>query len=82
MTGSLATTGNVMVNAGGTLSGTGDGSLTGIVGNVTMAAGSSLAPGETGALGSVGTLTMSSLSVNGGDLKVNLVCLVRATAST
>ncbi len=73
VTGSLDPNQAVAVNTGGTLSGTGDGFSTGLVGNVTMAAGSSIAPGESSALGSVGTLTMSSLTVNGGDLKFNLV---------
>ena len=73
ITGSLDPNQAVAVNTGGTLSGAGDGASTGLVGNVTMAAGSSIAPGESSALGSIGTLTMSSLTVNGGDLKFNLV---------
>ena len=87
--GSLATTGVVNVNAGGTLSVTGShlaagtlnvnsgGTLTGDgpggVGNVTMAAGSSFRPGATGADDSIGLVTLNSLTVNGGDMRFNLV---------
>ena len=73
VTGSLDINGSVSINTGGTLSGAGDGGFTGLVGNVTMAAGGSISTGESSALGSIGTLTMSSLTVNGGDLKFNLV---------
>jgi fibronectin-binding autotransporter adhesin len=70
--GSALGTGPVTVNPGGTLSGTGG------VGDVTLAAASGtnvarVAPGVTGATGNVGTLKMSSLTSNGGDLKVDLV---------
>ncbi|MHA3770792.1 beta strand repeat-containing protein [Verrucomicrobiota bacterium sgz303538] len=75
-TGTLSVTGSltsaVNVNANGTLAGAGDGVTTGKVGNVTMAAGSSLQPGATGVLGDVGKLTLASLTVNGGDLRFDL----------
>jgi autotransporter-associated beta strand protein len=73
ITGSLDAAQPVAINTGGTLSGAGDGFTTGVVGNVTMAAGGGIAPGESSALGSVGALTMSSLTVNGGSLRFNLV---------
>ena len=69
ITGSL--TSDVNLNAG-TLAGAGNGTTTGKVGNVTMSAGSNLRPGATGLPGDAGTLTMSSLTVNGGDLQFDL----------
>jgi autotransporter-associated beta strand protein len=63
---------NASASSAGTLSGTVS------VGNVTVGANAGLrvagiAPGATGALGAVGTLTVSSLTVNGGDLQFDLV---------
>jgi autotransporter-associated beta strand protein len=66
ITGSLATAGAVAVNGTGTLSGTGS------VGNVTLATGGAIRPGATNLDLATGTLTMSSLVVNGGDLRMNL----------
>jgi fibronectin-binding autotransporter adhesin len=66
VTGSLLATGNVTVNAA-TLAGTGS------VGNVLMNnVGAVVNPGASGA-GSVGTLTLSSLTVKGGALQFDLV---------
>jgi fibronectin-binding autotransporter adhesin len=64
------------VNASATGAGTVSG--TGTVGDVTVAANSGtnrgrVSPGATGALGAVGTLTMNSLTMNGGDLQFDLV---------
>lgn len=74
--GTLSVTGGitsaVSVNNGGVLAGTGNGTTTGKVGNVTMAAGSSLRPGSTGASEDVGTLTVASLIVNGGDMRLDV----------
>lgn len=75
VTGSLLSSGTVTVNAdaltAGTLSGTGS------VGNVTLAANNGaniprLAPGVNGTAGNIGTLTLASLTVNGGDYPVDL----------
>lgn len=66
VTGSLSATGAVNVNNTGTLSGTGS------VGAVTMAAGGRISPGSTNADTSIATLTLASLVVNGGDLRLNL----------
>ncbi len=64
VTGSL--TGAVSVPTAGTLSGTGS------VGAVTMAAGGSIRPGALALDHSVGTLTIDTLTVNGGDSRFNL----------
>jgi autotransporter-associated beta strand protein len=66
ITGSLASTGAVAVNTGGTLSGTGS------VGNVTLENGGSIRPGATNLDTSIGSLTLKSLAVNGGDIRMNL----------
>ena len=63
---------NASAAGAGTLSGTGT------VGDVTVAANSGsnrgrVSPGATGELGAVGTLTMNSLRMNGGDLQFDLV---------
>ncbi|HEV2970763.1 MAG TPA: autotransporter-associated beta strand repeat-containing protein [Pirellulales bacterium] len=63
--GSLASTAPIALNSG-TLSGNGS------VGNVTMQVGSSIRPGLTAADGVLGNLTMHNLTVNGGDLRVDL----------
>ncbi|HET6407974.1 MAG TPA: autotransporter-associated beta strand repeat-containing protein, partial [Chthoniobacteraceae bacterium] len=74
--GTLAVTGSITsavnVNSGGALSGSGNGTTTGKTGNVTMAAGSSLRPGPTGAPGDAGKLTIGGLVVNGGDFQFDL----------
>lgn len=74
--GTLAITGSitsaVSVKSGGALAGNGDGTATGKVGNVTMAAGSSLRPGPTGAPGETGKLTLAGLVVNGGEFQLDL----------
>jgi hypothetical protein len=74
VTGSLPTTGSVIVNSGATLSGAMVGGAGGIgrVGNVTMEPGANVRAGATAADGSVGTLTMSTLTVNGGDMRFDL----------
>jgi fibronectin-binding autotransporter adhesin len=64
--GSLASTGTVVVNTSGVLAGAGS------VGNVTMTLGSNLRPGASGTDLSTGTLTLNSLSVLGGDFRMNL----------
>ena len=69
VTGSHLAAGTLNVNSGGLLTGDGPGG----VGNVTMAAGSSLRPGATGADDSIGLVTLNSLTVNGGDMRFNLV---------
>jgi autotransporter-associated beta strand protein len=69
VTGSI--TSDVNLNAA-TLAGAGNGTSTGKVGNVIMSAGSNLRPGATGLPGDAGTLTMASLTVNGGDLQFDL----------
>jgi fibronectin-binding autotransporter adhesin len=71
VTGFLDSAGAVTVNAGGTLSGNGTFN-NGRVGHVTMQPGSRVRPGTTSADGAVGTLTMSSLTVNGGELRFDL----------
>ncbi len=55
------------VNSGGVLAGTGNGSTTGALSSVVLAAGGTLEPGSAAADGSIGTLTMGSLdTTNGG----------------
>ena len=66
ITGSTSGSGAVAVNSGGTLSGTGT------VGNVTVDLGGAIRPGATHLDTATGTLKMNSLTVNGGDLRVNL----------
>ncbi len=66
VTGSTFSGGAVAVNSGGTLSGTGS------VGNVTLNTGGAIRPGATNLDPSTGTLTMSSLSVTGGDIRLNV----------
>ncbi|MEX2141338.1 MAG: autotransporter-associated beta strand repeat-containing protein [Pirellulales bacterium] len=68
VTGSLNENGSVTVNAGATLSGASALPGSGRVGNVTMLPASTVRPGPANHA-SVGTLTMSSLTVNGGDLR-------------
>ncbi|MEX2141337.1 MAG: autotransporter-associated beta strand repeat-containing protein [Pirellulales bacterium] len=70
--------GSTVINVNASATGAGTLSGTGTVGDVTVAANSGanrarLSPGATGALGAVGTLTMNSLTVNGGDLQFDLV---------
>ncbi len=72
VTGLLPSAGTVAVNDGGTLSGTGNGTTTGVVGRVVMNGNSHIAPGASSADGSVGTLTTSSLTVNSGELRFDL----------
>ncbi len=71
VTGSLNEQGSVTVNAGATLSGATALPGSGRVGNVTMHPDSTVRPGPANHA-SVGTLTMSSLTVNGGDLRFGL----------
>ena len=70
--GTLASTGNVIVHNGGTLSGNGDTTTSGLVGNVTLQPGANLHPGATPADGDVGKLAMNSLAVSGGDFRFDL----------
>jgi autotransporter-associated beta strand protein len=73
VTGSTPAASPVMVNVG-TLSGAGDGSTTGKVGAVTIAAGAAIHPGSSPADGVVGTLTTGNLAFNSGaDLRVDLI---------
>ena len=74
VTGALGGSATVTLNTGSTpaLSGTGDGIATGKVGNVIMNSGTSIQPGATTAIGSNGTLTLNSLTVAGGDYKVDV----------
>jgi autotransporter-associated beta strand protein len=68
VTGSIS--GNVNIsptNTGGTLAGTGS-----IGGATTLNTGGAIHPGATGADLSVGTLNLSSLTVNGGDMRFDL----------
>ncbi len=65
VTGSLPTAGTVAVNSGGVLSGAGDGLATGLVGNVTVAAGGGIRPGASSADGTFGTVTLAGLTFNG-----------------
>ena len=67
VTGSLANAGTVTVKSGGTLAGTGG------VGNVTMQTGSVLRTGVAPTDGITNTITMSGLTVNGGDLQFELI---------
>jgi autotransporter-associated beta strand protein len=66
VTGGLNTSGAVQVNSGGTLAGNS------AVGNVTLVSGANVHPGATAADGSAGTLTMTTLTVNGGDYRVDV----------
>jgi autotransporter-associated beta strand protein len=74
--GTLTVTGAITsalnLNNGGSLVGSGNGTTTGKVGNVTMAPGSSIRPGPIGGLGDTGTLTLAGLVVNGGDIQLDL----------
>ena len=72
VTGAL-TTSPVTVNSGGSLGGTGDGTSTGALGNVVLAAGGTLAPGAGVADGSVGTLVIGNLDANNGNTRFDLV---------
>ena len=69
----LEPTGTVIVNSGATLRGAPVASVApyGRIGHVTMESGSNFRPG-TAADGSIGTLTLSSLTVNGGDIRFDL----------
>ena len=71
VTGALPATGNVNVNAGGVLSGSGNGTTTGKVGSITLNGGS-IRPGDAAADGHVGTLTATSLTVTSGDLRMDV----------
>jgi len=73
--GQLAQNGKVKINSSASSAGTLSG--TGIVGDVTMAATvgghkATIAPGTTGAVGSIGTLSLNSLTVNGGDIAIDV----------
>ena len=75
VTGTLAAAGTVNINADGSNAGTLSG--TGSVGNVVLGANNGttiprLAPGINSVPGNVGTLTMASLTVNGGDYVVDI----------
>jgi fibronectin-binding autotransporter adhesin len=71
VTGLLATAGNLMVNAGGVLAGTGDGVTTGRVGNVFLSNGA-IHPGATGVDTVIGALRLNTLSANSGDLRFDI----------
>jgi fibronectin-binding autotransporter adhesin len=53
------------------LAGAGNGTSTGLLGNVTLNSGS-IHPGTSPADGTIGTMTMSSLTVNGGDMRFDV----------
>ncbi len=80
VTGSLNEAGNVVLSnatVGSVLAGTGNGVSSGVMGNVTVPANngsiiSSIAPGITGTNNAIGELTMSSLTMNGGQLVLAL----------
>ncbi len=80
VTGSLNEAGNVVLSnatVGSVLAGTGNGTSSGVMGNVTVPANngsiiSRIAPGITGTNNSIGELTMSSLTMNGGQLVLAL----------
>jgi autotransporter-associated beta strand protein len=61
--------GNVNVNSGSFIAGTG--TIGGPADTVTLNGGGGIHPGSSGADGSVGTLTLSNLTVNGGDYRVD-----------
>ena len=69
VTGALASTAAVNVNSGGVLSGTGNGTTTGLAGNVALVSGGSIRPGTSGNDGSPGTLKLNSLTVSGGNYR-------------
>ena len=69
--GSTPASGNVAVN-NAILSGSGNGTTTGVTGLVTLQSGGQIRPGPAATDGSVGTLTMNSLTVNGGDFRFDL----------
>src|SRR5262249_53798432 len=71
VTGAL-TTSDVTVS-GGNLGGTGNGTSTGALGNVIIAAGGTVAPGASTADGSVGTLAIANLDANNGNVRFDLV---------
>src|SRR5206468_7979919 len=71
VTGSLATTGNVLVNSGGVLAGTGNGTTTGRVGNVILSTGA-IHAGATGTDGVVVALRLNALSASSGDLRYDI----------
>jgi fibronectin-binding autotransporter adhesin len=70
--GSLLSTGKVVVHDGGILRGAGNGVATGLVGNVIDHTGGSIRPGADAIDNSIGTLTMESLELNGGNLKFDV----------
>jgi autotransporter-associated beta strand protein len=72
VTGAL-TTSTVTVNSGGNLGGTGNGTSTGALGSVVVAAGGTLAPGASVADGSVGTLAIANLDATNGNMRFDLV---------
>ena len=72
VTGVLPSNGTVNINNDSTLSGTGDGVNSGVVGRVNLTNSGHIRPGGSAADGSVGTLTMGSLSVSSGELRFDL----------
>jgi autotransporter-associated beta strand protein len=71
VTGSLPANGHTTVNAGGVLAGAGNGVTTGRLGNVTLSGGS-IHPGPTAADGNIGTLSISSLTIQSGNLRFDI----------
>ncbi|MBP7950745.1 MAG: autotransporter-associated beta strand repeat-containing protein, partial [Verrucomicrobiales bacterium] len=79
--GNVTNTGTITVTPGGTLSGSGNGTTTGTAGNVTVAAGATIAPGRLSHAGPsvaapaaadfIGTVGLNSLAMN-GDGRFNL----------
>ena len=59
----------INVKSGAVLGGTGNGTTTGIAGDVVMSTGGGIRLGATPVDGSVGTLKLNSLTVNGGDYR-------------
>src|SRR5262249_46782622 len=74
VTGALNSAAAVSLTSSATLAGAGDGITTGKIGNVTMASNSNIHPGTVADLSnSIGTLTLNSLTVNGGDFRSDIV---------
>ena len=70
--GALASTATVNMSSNTTLGGTGNGTTTGKLGNVILAATTNVRPGTSIADGNVGKLTLNSLSSSGTDFRLDL----------
>jgi fibronectin-binding autotransporter adhesin len=72
VTGQL-TASSITINTGGILSGAGNGSTTGLVGNINLNSGGNINPGSSPADGSTGLLTAANLNVAGGNMRVDVL---------